>query len=323
LSSVRSKEARRQQLFRWYQQAARDLPWRRHTSDPYRIWISEIMLQQTQVATVLPRFSGWMQHFPDIESLAAASPDAVIKAWEGLGYYRRARFIHSAARQIVTEHGGHFPADFDTILGLPGIGRSTAGAIASFCFGATTPVLDGNVKRVLKRWHGGAPVPDASLWKIAQQAIETSTDPAMWNQAMMELGATVCISRNPACAACPVSRCCRAAFHAPRPTRRPVRARDAYWRVHLYLDNRRNIWLAKRPDSGIWGGLWTPPISELDTAPNRAPCHVHQLTHRRLHLYGKVMDGAPPGDGQWVADITQFALPTGIHQLLEKCGLGL
>jgi len=278
------------------------------------------MLQQTQVKTVLPRFTAWFECFPDIASLASATMDNVLKAWEGLGYYRRARFIHAAAQRIGSEHNGQFPQTFDDIIALPGIGRSTAGAIASFCFNANTPVLDGNVKRVLKRWHGTPEATEKDLWSRAQHALDISGDAVTWNQAMMELGATLCIPKKPDCAACPVADHCSSAFRvdASHQKKKAVLVRDVHWRVALHLHPEKGIWLTKRPASGIWAELWTPPIIELEEPPARAPTHVHLLTHRRLHLYGETLKTEPSGNGQWVPDITRLALPTGIHRLLEK-----
>ncbi|GMR00642.1 MAG: hypothetical protein BMS9Abin18_1512 [Zetaproteobacteria bacterium] len=306
-------------LVAWYEKNARDLPWRR-THEPYVVWISEIMLQQTQVKTVLPRFATWFERFPDITSLATVSLDDVLKAWEGLGYYRRARFLHTAAQRIVSQHEGQFPQAFDDIVALPGIGRSTAGAIASFCFGAHTPVLDGNVKRVLRRWYTMPEATEKDLWARAQQAIDQIQNPALWNQAMMELGATVCSPNTPDCSSCPVSRQCPSAFGTVE-TARPGKATkvmDVHWRVTLHLHPEKGIWLTRRPASGIWAELWTPPIIELDEPPAQEPTHVHLLTHRRLHLYGEALEAKPSGNGQWVSDITKFALPTGIHRLLKK-----
>ncbi|MDX8407993.1 MAG: A/G-specific adenine glycosylase, partial [Mariprofundaceae bacterium] len=228
-------------LLGWYSDSGRDLPWR-HTHEPYRIWISEIMLQQTQVKTVLPRYQAWFDRFPSIESLADAPLDDVLKAWEGLGYYRRARFVHTAAQQIITGHAGVFPQDFDAIMRLPGIGRSTAGAIASFCFGATTPVLDGNVKRVLKRWHDEEDMTDKQLWHAAQAAISASGDAATWNQAMMELGAILCGPKRADCAACPVARHCASAHQVRMGSEKKKPVLDVYWRVVLHVC----------PDKGIW-----------------------------------------------------------------------
>ncbi len=313
---------RTDRLLRWYESHARDLPWR-HTRDPYAIWISEVMLQQTQVVTVIPRFHAWMKHFPDIERLARAGPDEVMKAWEGLGYYRRARFIHTAARKMVAEHDARFPDSFEDILDLPGIGRSTAGAIASICFGAKTPVLDGNVRRVLRRWSGKPHADEKYMWRLAQQAIDASGDAARWNQAMMELGAILCTPRHPNCTACPVSYQCTLAFHTETMDgmKKKAPVRDLHWEAHLHLCSRRGIWLSPRPETGIWAGLWTPPLIELKKKPDQPPCHIHLLSHRRLHLYGIMRHGDPKGPGQWASDIRQFALPAGIHRLLSIHGI--
>ncbi|MDQ6965829.1 MAG: NUDIX domain-containing protein, partial [Mariprofundaceae bacterium] len=275
-----------------------------------------------QVATVLPRYAAWFDSFPDIASLAATDSDAVLKAWEGLGYYRRARFIHAAAQQIAAHHAGVFPRDFDAMHALPGIGRSTAGAISSFCFGTSTPVLDGNVKRVLSRWHAIPEAKDKNLWKLAQTAIDASDEPDTWNQAMMELGATLCAPTRPRCELCPLREYCDSAFRVKpaREKKTAILVQDVHWQVHLHMDAEKGIWLMQRPVTGIWAGLWTPPISELSEAPNQSPSHVHLLTHRRLHLYAEVSDSAPHGNGQWVADINQLALPTGIHRMLAKHG---
>ncbi|MDQ6982733.1 MAG: NUDIX domain-containing protein [Mariprofundus sp.] len=278
------------------------------------------MLQQTQVKTVLPRFKAWFETFPTIATLAAATTDDVLKAWEGLGYYRRARFIHQAAQNIIFDHHSRFPSTFEAIMALPGIGRSTAGAISSFCFGTGTPVLDGNVKRVLKRWHGRPEVSDKQLWLLAQQALDGSGDPASWNQAMMELGAIVCSAKFADCDACPVRACCASAFQVvyAAESRKTLPVRNVHWQVHLHTCPEKGIWLTRRPDSGIWAGLWTPPIVELERAPDAAPTYIHQLTHRRLYLYPLASEHSPQGEGRWVQSIERYALPTGIHRLLEK-----
>ena len=316
------------QLLDWYALVARVLPWR-ETADPYHIWISEVMLQQTQVNTVLPRYLSWFNMFPDIQSLADAPLDDVLKAWEGLGYYRRARFLHAAARKVVDENNGDFPRQFDEILSLPGVGRSTAGAIASFCFSLSKPVLDGNVKRVLKRWSVTVnEMADAKLWLLAQQAIDQSDQPALWNQAMMELGATLCSAKSPKCGMCPLADSCASVGkvnevcgNAPKTDKRSS-VRDVHWQVKLYYQPECGLWLEKRPDDGIWGGLWTPPILEKYVPEQGAkPCYIHTLTHRRLHLYGEQIQQDPIGCGQWVKDISKFALPTGIYRLLQIYGL--
>ena len=317
MSSARCKA-----LLAWYGQHARRLPWR-DTCEPYPIWISEIMLQQTQVKTVLPRFNAWFERFPNITALAEASLDEVLKAWEGLGYYRRARFIHQATQAIVTQHQGVFPENFDAILALPGIGRSTAGAIASFCFTTATPVLDGNVKRVLKRWHNKPEARDKTLWVLAQQAIDSASNPATWNQAMMELGATLCSAKRVDCQACPVKQQCASAFQVDlnKATGKSIAVRDVHWQVHLHCDAHKGMWLTQRPTSGIWASLWTPPIIELAQPPKHQPDHIHLLTHRRLHLYVKARTDAPTGQGVWVCNLDKHALPTGIHHLLAKINI--
>jgi len=314
LSSARCKA-----LLAWYDVHARRLPWR-ETVDPYYIWVSEIMLQQTQVKTVLPRYAIWFERFPDIATLATAHLDDVLKAWEGLGYYRRARFIHQAARLIISRHDGVFPKAFDDIVALPGIGRSTAGAIAAFCFAANTPVLDGNVKRVLKRWHSIPEATDKTLWPLAQQAIDGAADPATWNQSMMELGATICSAKAIDCQPCPVKAHCQSAFQVDitKETRKTTAVRNVHWQVHLHLDPNKGIWLAQRPDTGIWAGLWTPPITELQQQPDRQPDHIHLLTHRRLHLYAQALNSEPVGEGVWVSNLAKHALPTGIQRLLAS-----
>jgi len=306
-------------LIDWYRGSGRDLPWRQ-TRDPYPIWISEIMLQQTQVATVLPRYRLWLQRFPTLPQLAASSEESVMQLWQGLGYYRRARLLHAAAQQIAEQHAGRFPADFAAIHALPGIGRSTAGAIASFCFAARTPVLDGNVKRVLQRWQGAA-ASERQLWQSAQAAIDAAVDPGEWNQAMMELGATCCAPRRPDCAACPVAAGCRSAFTAtmPETASTPARSsvRECHWQVQLHRRDA-GLWLVRRPDGGIWGGLWSPPIIELNEAPDTAPLYSHRLTHRLLHLHAHECAESPAGEGVWCPNVGSMPLPTGIRRLLQR-----
>ena len=303
-------------LLDWYQEHARDLPWR-HTTDPYRIWISEIMLQQTQVKTVLPRYDQWFDVFPDIATLAAAHPDDVFKQWEGLGYYRRARFIHEAAQQVMANFNGIFPTDFDDILNLKGIGRSTAGAISSFCFQTHTPVLDGNVKRVLSSWENQV-LSDKQLWHVAQSWIDKTDTPDLWNQAMMELGATLCGAKKRDCSACPMQKVCQSAFQEPVKKTSTIKVKNVYWQVQLFQHKHNHIWLEQRPEDGIWAGLWTPPIIELDKQPTHQPDHIHLLTHRRLHLYISNDHNKPTGKGQWFKSWEGLAVPTGIHKLFEQ-----
>ena len=275
------------------------------------------MLQQTQVKTVLPRYHEWFDVFPDIKTLTATHIDDVFKQWEGLGYYRRARFIHEAAQHIMQNFDGVFPTKFEDILSLKGVGRSTAGAIASFCFQAHTPVLDGNVKRVLSSWENKV-LTDKELWLIAQDWIDQTDKPDLWNQAMMELGATLCGAKKRDCAACPVRQHCLSAFTEPPQKAPAARGRHVHWQVYIYRHPQRGIWLEQRPQNGIWAGLWTPPIRELDTAPNKKPAHIHRLTHRTIHLYVKIGTAPPQGNGQWFASWDTPAIPTGIHRLLSK-----
>jgi len=312
--------ARCSALLAWYARSQRDLPWR-VTCEPYPVWISEIMLQQTRVDTVVPRYMAWMRRFPNLEAVAAANLDAILKAWEGLGYYRRARFLHATAQLIVREHGGRFPSGFEEILALPGIGRSTAAAIASFCFGVPVPVLDGNVKRVLRRWHGDPEAGERRLWAWAADALRAAAVPSDWNQAMMELGATLCTPRSPDCVHCPVAWNCRSAHAVSRPPTRRNRPRDTHWRVHLHLRPRKGMWLTRRPEGSIWGGLWTPPISELSAPPSTSPSLIHELSHRRLHLYACFSEQTPRGHGRWFRDPSQVAMPTGIRRLLQKLAI--
>jgi A/G-specific adenine glycosylase len=254
-------------LLAWFDRHGRkDLPWQQDL-DPYRVWVSEVMLQQTQVATVIPYFERFMTRFPDVAALAAAQQDEVLHLWTGLGYYARGRNLHKAARAVVEQHGGRFPDDVDALSGLPGIGRSTAGAIAAIAFGRRAAILDGNVRRVLARFHAvpgypGDSEPLAILWRHA----ETHTPGQRtgdYTQAVMDLGATLCTRSRPRCGECPLAADCAARamnattdFPGPRPKRRkPARAA----RMFLVIDPAGRCLLEQRPERGIWGGLWTPP----------------------------------------------------------------
>jgi A/G-specific adenine glycosylase len=254
-------------LLEWFDRAGRhDLPWQQPRS-PYRVWISEVMLQQTRVETVIPYFQRFMARFPDVASLAAAPLDEVLHHWSGLGYYARARNLHRAAGAIMTEHGGRFPEDVTAVMALPGIGRSTAGAILAQAFGQRHAILDGNVKRVLARVHAvqgwpGTPAVEQRLWALA--AAETpDARTGDYTQAIMDLGATLCRRTRPACGECPVESRCearalgqQAEFPAPRPRRaRPLR----HARMLLLSDPAGSVLLQRRPPQGIWGGLWCPP----------------------------------------------------------------
>ena len=242
-------------------------------ADPYRVWVSEIMLQQTQVTTVIPYFERFVARFPTITALADAPLDAVLHHWTGLGYYARARNLHRTAQRVRDAHGGELPDHADALCALPGIGRSTAGAIAAIAYGRHEAILDGNVKRVLARVHGvdgypGLPAVGERLWALAR-AHTPATRTADYTQAIMDLGATQCVRRNPDCGRCPVAARCRARIDgrvsdlpAPRP-RRTLPERRA--KLFLLVDRAGRCLLEQRPASGIWGGLWSPPERSSET----------------------------------------------------------
>jgi A/G-specific adenine glycosylase len=290
-------------LVAWQQRHGRhDLPWQ-GTRDPYRVWLSEIMLQQTQVATVIPYYQRFLVRFTDIAALAAAPTDEVMALWSGLGYYARARNLQKCAQAVMREHVGRFPREAGTIAALPGIGRSTANAIAAFCFGARLPILDGNVKRLLCRHLGiegwpGAPAVESQLWRHADSLLpRTSVD--AYIQAQMDLGATVCTRSRPACGHCPVADDCVALrtnrtteLPAARP-RKPLPERET---TMLVLVNDGRVLVEPRPPSGIWGGLWSLPEVTVDAEADaaRLGCRIvsttpltavsHTFTHFRLRI---------------------------------------
>jgi A/G-specific adenine glycosylase len=255
-------------LLDWFDAHGRkDLPWL--VDDPYRVWVSEIMLQQTQVRTVMPYYERFMQRFPDVVALADAPLDAVLDRWSGLGYYARARNLHTAARVIRDDFGGAFPDDFDSVCTLPGIGRSTAGAILALAFGQRHPILDGNVKRVLARhraiagWPGKTAVAKA-LWAVAE-ANTPGQRVGEYTQAIMDLGATVCARSRPQCGICPVSGDCAALAAGAveqYPGRKPRKVRPLRTTTMVLAVSGGAVYLERRPPAGIWGGLWSLP--ELD-----------------------------------------------------------
>jgi A/G-specific adenine glycosylase len=279
-------------IVRWQQRHGRhDLPWQ-NTRDAYRIWLSEIMLQQTQVATVIPYYRRFLRRFPRLEALAAAPLDDVLAVWSGLGYYARARNLHRAAQQIVTEHRGRFPRSLEAVLALPGVGRSTAAAICVFAFGDRRAILDGNVKRLLARCFGIAGYPGeaktaARLWRKTEQLLPLR-DVERYSQGLMDLGATVCVRGKPRCEACPVAADCVArrrgtigCLPAPRP-RLARRQRRTHMLVLLHAGE---VLLEKRAASGIWGGLWSLPevASSADIAARCAQRYGAEIaTHARL-----------------------------------------
>ncbi len=261
----------------WFPSAARDLPWRRQRSG-YAALVSELMLQQTQVSRVIAAFEAFMARFPTPAALAAADEDAVLAAWQGLGYYRRARLLHAAAKAVVERHGGQVPAAAAQLGELPGIGRYTAGAIASIVHDAREPIVDGNVLRVLSRVAGaptaaGERASDAWAWEQAARFVGAARSPAVANEALMELGATVCTPAAPACGRCPLASSCaaRAAGTAdaiPSPRKAAAR-RTVHW--HALVDHRDGgVLLDRRPDRGLWARLWQPPTVESDVPVDAA-----------------------------------------------------
>ena len=260
------------QIILWHRQHGRhDLPWQ-GTLDPYKIWVSEIMLQQTQVSTVIPYFERFMRHFPTVNSLAQAEIDDVLHLWTGLGYYARGRNLHKAAQQIMHEFDGQFPKNLEDIMSLAGIGRSTAGAILSFAFSLRHPILDGNVKRVLSRvfgiegWYGQAAVAN-TLWEIADEHTPQK-DVGIYTQAIMDFGATLCKRSKPLCEQCPIQKNC-IAFQEQRtnelPTKKPKKKIPTKECQMVIIRNLQgHILLQQRPPAGIWGGLWCFPQYEMN-----------------------------------------------------------
>jgi A/G-specific adenine glycosylase len=256
----------------WYRRYGRhDLPWQQQ--DAYRVWLSEIMLQQTQVSTVIPYYQNFLEHFPDMKRLASASIDEVLQHWQGLGYYARARNLHKAAGIIRDQHEGRFPQTIEAVEALPGIGRSTAGAILSFAFGQHWPILDGNVKRVLARcfrvpgWYGQSDTMK-QLWYLSE-SITPAHNSAEFNQAMMDIGAMVCLKSKPKCEACPLKKVCASYLHhsqADYPQKKPKRARPNRRTLMLLHRHEDQVLLWRRPPSGIWGGLWSLPEVDNEAA---------------------------------------------------------
>ena len=333
-------------VVRWQARHGRhDLPWQ-NTRDAYRIWLSEIMLQQTQVATVIPYYQRFCTRFPDIGSLAAAAQDDVLTLWSGLGYYSRARNLHRAAQIVVAEHASRIPRDFDMLLALPGIGRSTAAAICVFAFGARHAILDGNVKRLFARRFGiagyaGQAKVAAALWRETGRQLPSRNIEA-YTQGLMDLGAAVCTRTRPRCAQCPLAADCVALrrnaiseFPAPRP-RKPLPQRHTRMLVLLHA---MQVLLEKRAPSGIWGGMWSLPeaAADADVAALCAqrygaevatheimPTVAHGFTHFRLDIapqklrVSRVAPRAAAPGVMWlpVADALGAAIPAPVRRIL-------
>ncbi|HEY3597758.1 MAG TPA: A/G-specific adenine glycosylase [Paraburkholderia sp.] len=339
-------------LIAWQREHGRhDLPWQ-NTRDAYRIWLSEIMLQQTQVSTVIPYYARFLARFPDVASLATAPVDDVMALWAGLGYYSRARNLHRCAQVVVDQHGGAFPASVDALAELPGIGRSTAAAIASFAFGARATILDGNVKRVLARVFGVEGFPgekrvENAMWILAESLLPSNAsddEVSAYTQGLMDLGATLCVRGKPECVRCPFATDCVAnvagrqrELPAARP-KKPVPTRRTWM---LVLRDGDSVMLEKRPPSGIWGGLWSlPEASDEAALAKRARAFgasamvsplaplTHTFTHFRLDIEPRVVElnrvtGAPAaladGETAWVTlgELDAYGLPAPVRKLLD------
>jgi A/G-specific adenine glycosylase len=331
-------------LVAWFEQNARDLPWRR-SKDPYAVWISEIMLQQTQVATVIPYFERWMRAFPTVQAFAAAPKERTLKLWEGLGYYTRVANAQRAAQEIVERHDGQFPTKFDDILALPGIGRYTAGAISSIAFDQPTPILDGNVIRVLTRLFaiGGDPREkgvNSRLWEIAEKLVSTNEiEPSKLNQALMELGALVCLPRQPQCDKCPVSKYC-VAFRDSQVALYPATAKreSATQRrfIALVVKEQGKFLVRRRADGIVNAGLWEFPNSEIpvktknpvalaapfETASDKPFLSVrHSITRYRILLeaFHAVRPEGTKADGVWktIAQMRRLPFTAAHRRVLE------
>lgn len=337
-----------QRLLDWYDQHGRhDLPWQ-HPRTPYRVWVSEVMLQQTQVATVIPYFERFIAALPDVASLAAASEDEVMALWSGLGYYRRARHLHAAAKACIAQHAGELPRDFDALAALPGIGRSTAGAILALAHDQRHAILDGNVKRVLSRFHGirgwsGERAVNSALW--AQAEIHTpATRIADYTQAIMDLGATVCTRGRPRCDECPQAHACiahRGGLTATIPAARPARALPERHVVFIVLrDAQDRVLLQRRGPQGVWPGLWSLPEADDvqaarscaeqlaaigDNATSTLPEVRHTFTHFKLAatplewrnvLAHPVVADQPAVRWCSHADLADLGIPAPVRKLL-------
>ena len=336
-------------VLHWYRRYGRhDLPWQRQ--DAYRVWLSEIMLQQTQVNTVIPYYQNFIRRFPSIRQLADASIDEVLQHWQGLGYYARARNLHKAAGIIRDQHNGRFPKTMEAVEALPGIGRSTAGAILSFAFQQHWPILDGNVKRVLARcfrvpgWYGRSDTMK-QLWYLSE-SVTPAQNTSDFNQAMMDIGSMICLKSNPKCEACPLKNLCSSYRHhsqAEYPQKKPARSKPHKHTLMLLHRYEDQVLLWRRPPSGIWGGLWSLPEvdGEKDVqlwqqsflSTTRAPQKIqrdvirHQFTHYSLGISLAIIemealpDHVSDADNYAWVEIEDFAshgLPTPVRKLLAS-----
>jgi len=330
----------------WFRAGHRAMPWR-EARDPYAIWVSEIMLQQTQVKAVIPYWERWMARFPTVTALAEAPLDDVLQHWSGLGYYARARNLHLAAKDVQATYGGSLPRTAAELRQLRGIGPYTAGAVASIAFGEAAPILDGNVARVLSRVFVVDGPPDAAatkkrLWDLAAELVPTEAA-SDFNQGLMELGATVCVPENPRCLLCPLRGFCggleagRVAELPAKKRKKPPRELDA---VAVLVERGQTVFHLRRPPDGLWGGLWEPPWVELDPGEDPADAairilsgngltatdiqwvgeHTHQLTHRtiRFSVFKATAEGQPVGDDiRWLEPTAKVGVAAWTRTLIE------
>ncbi len=317
-----------QALLEWFAAAQRPLPWRSQCT-PYRVWVSEVMLQQTQVATVIPYFQRWMSRFPTLESLAAAPLEGVLKSWEGLGYYRRARLLHAGTQEVVQAHGGRLPQTYAELLKLPGIGPYTAAAIASLAFAEPVLAVDGNVKRVAARLFLLHSENSSDKGEVGEKTVKEHLGPHLlvgqagaFNEALMELGATVCTPRTPRCAACPLSTHCGAfqtgqtsSFPQPK-TRKRVPQLERYALVYI---QDGALWLRRRDADEMLGGLWGFVLEDAEPPGKKLEPVRHAYTHFKITATPVLVD-APPDSGRWVerAELETLALSRLDYKILER-----
>lgn len=350
---LQKREQVRLRLLDWYRRNRRDLPWRGE-SDPYRIWISEVMLQQTQVNTVIRYYDRFLERFPTVTALAAASLDEVLKIWQGLGYYARARHLHQAALEIVQKHGGYLPNNYAELHRLPGFGDYTAGAVASIAFGQATPAIDGNVKRVLARLCAIDTAitrhPAARQLKEVAAALVDPDQPSDWTQALIELGALVCLPQTPDCWPCPLNQLCRARLQG-RERALPVKparpARPHFDVTAAVISHNGRFLIAQRPPEGMLGGLWEFPGGKQKEGESLAECLQreireelgleiavgrpitivkHSYTHFKITLHAfhcRLVSGQPQklgvADWRWasLAELANFAFPRTDQQIIH------
>jgi A/G-specific adenine glycosylase len=325
LFSVPQQRLFRKNILRWYNRHRRTLPWRA-TDDPYRIWLSEIMLQQTRVAAVIEHYHEFLRRFPTIQKLAAARQASVLAAWSGLGYYRRARMLHSAAKVIVREHGGKFSTTEKQLQALPGIGRYTAAAIASIAFGEPVAVVDGNVERVLQR-VAGRRLASEELWSAANHLLDTKR-PGDFNQAVMELGAVVCTPRAPACLTCPVTELCATRGELPPMAKSSSQKKcEIDYALHCRnRDNRgREVFLVQRSrDASLMAGMWELPglgSTNKASSPLFTLRHAITVTDYTVRVWAGAQQSHPVGKWIPVTRLTQIALTGLARKILRKANI--